>query len=125
MPLPATPCILPMAKRPFAKVQMQQTQGLSGSIWHPGIYEIGHSDENFAFDNEKKQHQVYINACAIQNSLVTNGDFLEFIDKGGYDDFNHWHDEGWHWRKTNAIEHPQYWQKKRRQMVSVYACRFA
>jgi ergothioneine biosynthesis protein EgtB len=77
-----------------------------------GIYEIGHSDENFAFDNEKKQHQVYINACAIQNSLVTNGDFLEFIDKGGYDDFNHWHDEGWHWRKTNAIEHPQYWQKK-------------
>ncbi len=77
-----------------------------------GIYEIGHRKEDFCFDNELPQHKVYLQDFAISNKLITNGEFLEFIEDGAYSDFNLWHDEGWHFVQNNQIEHPLYWQRK-------------
>ncbi|MGN6397811.1 MAG: ergothioneine biosynthesis protein EgtB [Mucilaginibacter sp.] len=74
-----------------------------------GIYEIGFNGEGFCFDNELKRHKVYLNEFEISPNLVTNGEYLEFMNAGGYRDFRHWHAEGWDWVKNNKIEAPLYW----------------
>lgn len=74
-----------------------------------GLYEIGHKGSSFCFDNELAVHKVYLNAYRISNTLVTNGDFMAFIQAGGYGSFKYWHSEGWDWVKNNAIDAPMYW----------------
>jgi ergothioneine biosynthesis protein EgtB len=77
-----------------------------------GIYEIGYDGDGFRFDNELGRHKVYLNDFSISRNPVTNGEFLEFIAGGGYQDFNLWHSEGWDWVQANEIESPLYWQEK-------------
>ncbi|MES2267790.1 MAG: ergothioneine biosynthesis protein EgtB [Bacteroidota bacterium] len=74
-----------------------------------GVYEIGFEGEGFSFDNELNRHKVYLNAFEISPDLVTNEEYLEFINDGGYHDFRHWHAAGWDWVNTNKIEAPMYW----------------
>jgi ergothioneine biosynthesis protein EgtB len=74
-----------------------------------GIYEIGFMGDGFCFDNELNRHKVYLNAFEISPNLVTNAEYLEFINAGGYHDFKYWHAEGWDWVKNNKIESPMYW----------------
>ncbi|MBV7532581.1 ergothioneine biosynthesis protein EgtB [Chitinophaga sp. sic0106] len=74
-----------------------------------GIYSIGHHGKSFCFDNELGRHQVYLAPYAISSAPVTNAEYLEFINAGGYTDFRHWHAEGWDWVKTNHITAPMYW----------------
>lgn len=77
-----------------------------------GIYEIGHEDaKDFCYDNELGRHTVYLHDYSISNKLITNAEYLDFIDAGGYKDFNLWHAEGWDWVKQNQIEAPMYWHK--------------
>lgn len=76
-----------------------------------GDYEIGHKGEGFCFDNELDRHQVHLEEYSIANQLITNGEYLEFIEDGGYSNFNLWLDEGWHWLNNNKIESPMYWNK--------------
>jgi ergothioneine biosynthesis protein EgtB len=80
--------------------------------WLPvaaGIYEIGYNGDGFCFDNELGRHKVYVADFKISSALVTNGEYLEFIDDGGYKDFRHWHAEGWDWVKNNQVTSPMYW----------------
>lgn len=77
-----------------------------------GIYDVGYKGEGFCFDNELPAHKVYLQDFQISNQLVTNAAFLEFMNDGGYDNFNLWHDEGWHFIQNNKIKHPLYWQQK-------------
>ena len=74
-----------------------------------GIYEIGHEGAGFHFDNERGRHKVYLPASQIRTSLVTNGEYLAFMEQGGYRDFNFWHAEGWDWVKNNQVHAPLYW----------------
>jgi ergothioneine biosynthesis protein EgtB len=76
-----------------------------------GVYEIGYKGDGFCFDNELNPHKVYLNAFEISPDLVTNAEYLEFINSGGYHDFHHWHAEGWDWAKNNHIEAPLYWHQ--------------
>jgi ergothioneine biosynthesis protein EgtB len=74
-----------------------------------GIYEIGYNGDGFCFDNELNRHKVYLNAYEISFDLVTNAEYIAFIKSGGYNDFRHWHAEGWDWVKNNQIQSPLYW----------------
>jgi ergothioneine biosynthesis protein EgtB len=74
-----------------------------------GVYEIGFAGDGFCFDNELNRHKVYLNSFEISPNLVTNAEYLEFINADGYHDFRHWHAEGWDWVKTNKVESPLYW----------------
>jgi ergothioneine biosynthesis protein EgtB len=76
-----------------------------------GIYEIGFNGEGFCFDNELNPHKVYLNEYAICAALVTNGEYLQFMNAGGYKNYVYWHAEGWDWVKTMQIEAPMYWHK--------------
>jgi ergothioneine biosynthesis protein EgtB len=88
---------------PAAKVEgMAEIEG--------GLFWLGYGGSEFAFDNEKPAHQVFLQDFALDKALVTNGDFLEFVRDGGYQNFRWWFSEGWeavnreHWRA------PLYWE---------------
>ncbi|GGH59958.1 ergothioneine biosynthesis protein EgtB [Filimonas zeae] len=74
-----------------------------------GVYSIGFEGEGFCFDNELGRHKVYLNEFNIAKGLVTNGDYLEFIKDGGYQNFRYWHAEGWDWVNKQRIQAPLYW----------------
>jgi ergothioneine biosynthesis protein EgtB len=74
-----------------------------------GVYEIGFEGEGFCFDNELNRHKVYLNDYSISTELITNKEYLEFINAGGYKNFVYWHMEGWEWVKMNQINAPMYW----------------
>ena len=76
-----------------------------------GNYNIGADNDGFTYDNEHQKHQVYLNDFSISTALVTNGEFLEFINDGGYNKFQYWHDEALAWLNENQISSPLYWQK--------------
>lgn len=77
-----------------------------------GIYEIGFQGEGFHFDNELGRHKVYLHDFEISSELITNAEFSEFIEDGGYDNFRFWHAEGWDWVNQNQVKSPLYWHKK-------------
>ncbi|WP_069657775.1 ergothioneine biosynthesis protein EgtB [Arcticibacter eurypsychrophilus] len=74
-----------------------------------GIYKIGYKDKGFSFDNELGLHKVFLGEYSINRNLVTNGEYLEFIQDGGYQNFRHWHAEGWDWVNTHKTKAPLYW----------------
>lgn len=76
-----------------------------------GVYEVGFLGDGFHFDNEAGRHKTYIQNFQISKALVTNKEYIEFIEDGAYTKFNYWLDEGWHWVKNNQIEDPLYWYK--------------
>lgn len=74
-----------------------------------GVYEIGYNDAGFCYDNELGRHKTYIQNFEISNKLVTNGEFIAFINDNGYKDFHHWHADGWEWVKEENLLQPMYW----------------
>lgn len=77
-----------------------------------GVYEIGHQGKNFAFDNEGPRHKHYQHAFKIQDQLVSNIDYVEFVESGGYKDPSFWLSLGWDWVQREQIQSPLYWVKK-------------
>lgn len=76
-----------------------------------GVYNIGFQGDGFCYDNELGAHKVYLHDFRINKGLVTNSEYLQFIENGGYSNFNLWLDEGWAWVQENKIEAPLYWHK--------------
>ncbi|PPC94673.1 MAG: sulfatase maturase [Methylotenera sp.] len=74
-----------------------------------GLYQIGHVGEGFAYDNEKPLHQSYCYPFSISKTLVTNGEFLSFIEDEGYAKPEFWLSQGWDWVSQNKIQQPLYW----------------
>lgn len=77
-----------------------------------GIYQIGYTGNEFCFDNELGVHQVFARDFRIQNRLVTNGEYMDFIADGGYRDFRLWLSEGWDLIKKEQWQHPLYWENR-------------
>ena len=74
-----------------------------------GNYDIGHQGTDFCYDNELGRHTVYLQEYSIANRLVSNREYLEFIEAGGYQNFAFWHAEGWDWVQKENILAPLYW----------------
>lgn len=83
-----------------------------------GTYDIGHAEKGFCYDNELGRHKVYLEAFEIGDFLVSNEDYLAFIEDGGYTNFNYWLAEGWDWVNQNHIKAPLYWHQKNNQWVN-------
>lgn len=64
----------------------------------------------FSFDNEKPAHQVFLQDYALDRALVSNGEFLEFIRDGGYQNFRWWFSEGWEVVNREQWRAPLYWE---------------
>ncbi len=76
-----------------------------------GLYEIGYQGNGFCFDNEQAPHKVYLNDTSLAGNLVTNGEYIDFIEAGGYQNFRYWLADGWGWVNAQAVQAPLYWHK--------------
>ena len=74
-----------------------------------GIVEIGAGPSEFAFDSERPRHRVLLAGHALANRRVTNKEWREFIDDGGYRTPTLWLSEGWDWVQREEISAPLYW----------------
>jgi len=76
-----------------------------------GVVEIGHAGRSFHFDNERPRHRQFLEPFELAENLVTNAQFLAFIEAAGYQDPAFWLSEGFSWIGANDVRHPLYWHK--------------
>ena len=76
-----------------------------------GIAEIGFGDSGFRYDNEEPRHQVHLEEYELTNTLVTNGEYLEFIEAGGYEQPRYWLSDGWATAQEERWNAPLYWER--------------
>ena len=76
-----------------------------------GIVEIGASGGDFAFDSETPRHRVFLAAHEIANRRITNREWREFVDDGGYRNPVLWLSDGWAWVQQECIDAPLYWRE--------------
>ena len=77
-----------------------------------GLQRIGHAGPGFAFDNEGPRHQVYLQSFRLATRPVTNGEYQQFIDAGGYQSPEHWLSEGWRVVQERGWQAPLYWEPR-------------
>jgi ergothioneine biosynthesis protein EgtB len=77
-----------------------------------GLHPIGHDGRGFAFDNEWPRHLVHLRPFRLAARLVTNGEYLEFMDAGGYETWAHWLSEGWRTVQERGWRAPLYWERR-------------
>lgn len=73
-----------------------------------GEFTMGSADA-FAYDNEKRPHQVQVSDFALARTPVTAFDWSEFIFDGGYSRPELWSESGWAWRESESADRPEYW----------------
>ncbi|HSH45699.1 MAG TPA: ergothioneine biosynthesis protein EgtB, partial [Longimicrobiales bacterium] len=77
-----------------------------------GLVEVGHTGTGFAYDNEGPAHQVFLRPYALADRLVTNGEYLAFMEDGGYERPELWLSLGWATREENEWTEPFYWERR-------------
>ena len=77
-----------------------------------GIYSVGHSGEGFAFDNEGPAHEALLRDYRIASRPVSVGEYLEFIEDGGYRTASLWLSDGWAQVNAEGWQAPSYWRKR-------------
>jgi ergothioneine biosynthesis protein EgtB len=83
-------------------------------VWVPfkgGLVEIGDDGKGFAFDNEGPRHRVWLEPFAVASRPVTNGEFLAFVEDGGYRRPEYWLSAGWECVNQREWQGPLYWEK--------------
>ncbi len=81
---------------------------IAGGPFHLGAMDDGH----FVFDNEKWAHAMEVRPFRMARVPVTNAQFAEFVDAGGYREQRWWNDEGWTWRAGEGATAPLYWRRE-------------
>jgi ergothioneine biosynthesis protein EgtB len=99
--LPAYQAPQPQIAAPAAPLDWVEAAG--------GLVEIGHRGPGFAFDSETPRHKVWLEPFRIATRPVTCGEFLEFIEAGGYRRPEYWLSDGWATVREQGWEAPLYW----------------
>lgn len=101
--------LFPPYHQNFKEVSLTDS-GTTGFVAMPAdMYAIGHNGKGFAFDNEGGRHEVFLSPFEIRKALVTNREYLKFIEVGGYEDPLYWHSDAWAWLQEKKIKSPLYW----------------
>jgi len=77
-----------------------------------GLYTMGYNGPNYCYDIELPEHKAYLKDYKIDAFPITNQQYLEFIDDGGYETFKYWLSDGWEKVKKNNWIASMYWEKK-------------
>lgn len=82
-----------------------------------GVRQIGYAGDEFHFDNEAPRHDVLVQDYALASRLVTNEEYLEFIEQGGYSRPELWLSDGWNTVRQEGWQAPLYWEKQNGQWL--------
>jgi len=99
--------------KPVKKVPRQQASQVEQRVISVkgGLYSMGYNGTDYSYDIELPEHKVYLNDYKIDAFPITNGQYLKFIEDGGYEDFKFWLSDGWEKVKENNWKAPMYWIK--------------
>ncbi|KER06482.1 Iron-dependent oxidoreductase EgtB protein [Marine Group I thaumarchaeote SCGC AAA799-E16] len=99
--------------RPVRKNQIQKQNSVERDSVQikGGLYTMGFNGKEFCYDIELPEHKVYLNDYKIDVFPVTNQQYLEFIEDGGYETYKYWLSDGWEKVKENKWKAPMYWEK--------------
>ena len=75
-----------------------------------GVYWVGYEGKGFSFDNEGPRHRQFVQPFQLASRLVTNGEYLEFMQDGGYESPLLWLSEGWGKVRAEEWKAPLYWE---------------
>ncbi|MBN2460039.1 MAG: 5-histidylcysteine sulfoxide synthase [Candidatus Cloacimonetes bacterium] len=80
-----------------------------------GMVKLGKSFDNplYGWDNEFGSREIRVKPFKTGKYLVSNQEFLEFIEDKGYHTRDYWTEEGWNWKSYEKVEHPRFWRKKK------------
>lgn len=94
-----------------AKPGPTQVAELERHAFDEGLYRIGRdpSEDGFAFDNESPRHRIFLEAFEIASRPVTSGEYIEFLNDGGYERPEWWLSEGWTTVREQGWRAPLYW----------------
>ena len=97
-----------------AAAKLDQAEATEREWWHceAQLIDVGHADDNFCFDNELPRHRTYLQEHSIASTCVTNGEYLKFMEDGGYEDPAHWLSLGWATVQQEKWQSPLYWRLK-------------
>lgn len=105
---PLEPALFP--SQPFAPAAVPEP--LHWIEGREGLVEIGDEGKSdFAFDCEGPRHKTILHPHALAHRLITNGEWIAFIEDGGYRDPFHWLSDGWAWVQAERVEAPLYWAR--------------
>jgi iron(II)-dependent oxidoreductase len=79
-----------------------------------GEFAMGTNDRSASYDNERPRHSVFVDEFRIGVAPVTNGEYLEFVEAGGYRTREYWTDAGWEFIQEQKIEAPKHWWQDER-----------
>jgi ergothioneine biosynthesis protein EgtB len=91
--------------------QAGQSAPLEWITFPEGVRQIGHDGSGFAFDNETPRHSEFVHGFELASRPSTNGEFLAFMEDGGYDRPEFWLSDGWAARKSHGWTCPLYWEQ--------------
>ena len=89
-----------------------------------GLFTVGYNGNDYCYDIELPEHKVYLNDFKIDAFPITNEQYLEFINDGGYETYKYWLSDGWEKVQKNKWKAPMYWEKsegewKRRDFLGI------
>lgn len=97
----------------YRKSENALTEGFDESLeWleiPEGVYQVGAAGSAFCYDNEKPRHKCYIQPVAVASRLITNAEYLAFVEAGGYSEPQLWLADGWDWLQKEGRTRPEYW----------------
>lgn len=78
-----------------------------------GIVTLGkkNHDNLYGWDIDFGKREVIVNTFQVSKYMITNGEFLEFVNDGGYDNKNYWDEISWQWKQENNVTYPKFWHK--------------
>jgi ergothioneine biosynthesis protein EgtB len=102
----------PAYKAPRPRVDPREPESLHWIEYSGGIHDIGHGGEGFAWDNEAPRHGQLIHPFRLADRLVTNAEWLAFIEDGGYRAYALWLADGWEIVNRQGLQAPLYWEER-------------
>ena len=104
---PLRPAYRPTLLQPHSNVSK-----LTWISFEEGLAHCGYKGKAFAYDNEKPRHRTFLHAFKLASRPVTNSEYIDFINAGGYQTSEFWLSEAWKQVKTQKWHAPLYWEKR-------------
>jgi ergothioneine biosynthesis protein EgtB len=90
---------------------LEDVRSIGWVSFEGGTFSFGYSGDGFSFDNEGPVHEAVLTDFQLADRPVSNGEYLAFVEDGGYSNALLWLSDGWAWRCCNDIEAPLYWRQ--------------
>jgi len=100
------------AYRPETDLARSETPPLEWLSFDGGIFEVGHTRDGFAYDNEGPPHEQLIHPFKLAHRPVTNGEWLDFMADAGYETATLWLSDGWATANAEGWRAPGYWEQR-------------